>query len=210
MGRYLGPKCKLCRRAGMKLFLKGTRCVTEKCAMSRRPIPPGMHTRSRPKKPTYYALQLKEKQKVKRMYGMLEKQFKRFYTVANRSKGVTGRTLIQLLERRIDNIIYRALFAFSRNQARQIARHGFVMINKKRVSIPSYLVKEGDIIEIKAKEEYKKYIKENIELCSKERSSPSWIAVEKDSLKIKIERLPSKDDLVIPVNEQLIVELYSK
>jgi len=169
-----------------------------------------MHTRSRPKKPTYYALQLKEKQKVKRMYGMLEKQFKRFYTVANRSKGVTGRTLIQLLERRIDNIIYRALFAFSRNQARQIARHGFVMINKKRVSIPSYLVKEGDIIEIKAKEEYKKYIKENIELCSKERSSPSWIAVEKDSLKIKIERLPSKDDLVIPVNEQLIVELYSK
>jgi len=169
-----------------------------------------MHTRARPKKPTYYALQLKEKQKVKRMYGMLEKQFKRFYFLANKSKGVTGRVLMQLLERRIDNIIYRALFAFSRNQARQLVNHGFVVINKRRVSIPSYLVKEGDSIEIKAKEEYKKSIKENIELCSKERSSPSWIVVEKDNLTIKVERLPNKEDLVIPVNEQLIVELYSK
>ena len=210
MGRYLGPKCRLCRRAGMKLFLKGTRCVTEKCAMSRRPAPPGMHTRFRPKKPTYYALQLREKQNVKRMYGMLEKQFKRFYSIARRSKGVTGQVLMQLLERRIDNIIFRALFAFSRNQARQLVGHGFVTINKKRVSIPSYLVKEGDIIEIKAKEEYKKSIKENIEVCSKERSSPSWIVVEKDNLKIKVERLPVREDLVIPVNEQLIVELYSK
>lgn len=209
MGRYTEAKCRLCRRAGMKLFLKGTRCVTEKCAIAKRPTLPGVHTRSRAK-PTNYALQLREKQKVKRMYGMLERQFKRFFNIASRSKGVTGRVLIQLLERRIDNIIYRALFASSRNQARQIVNHGFVFIGGKRVDIPSYTVKEGQAIEIKAKETVKKGIKENIEASSKERSVPSWLTVDKDNLKINVSRLPEKEDLVIPVDEHLIVELYSK
>ena len=193
----------------MKLFIKGNRCVTEKCAIAKRPVPPGVHTRTRTK-PTNYALQLREKQKVKRMYGILEKQFKRFFSIASRSRGVTGRILIQLLERRIDNIIYRSLFAFSRNQARQIVRHGFVFIGGRRVDIPSYIVKEGQTIEIKAKDSLRKSIKENIELGSKERSVPSWISADKESLKVDIVRLPEKEDLVIPVDEHLIVELYSK
>jgi small subunit ribosomal protein S4 len=153
---------------------------------------------------------LREKQKVKRMYGMLEKQFKRFFKIASRSKGVTGEVLLQLLERRLDNVVYRALFALSRNQARQIVRHGFVFIKGKRVDIPSYLVKEGEEIEIKAKDSVIKMIKENIEINSKERSIVEWLEVDKDNLKIKILRLPQKSDIGIPINEQLIVELYSK
>jgi small subunit ribosomal protein S4 len=209
MGRYLGPKCRLCRREGMKLFLKGTRCNTERCSFAKRPKPPGMHPTTSTK-PSYYALQLREKQKVKRMYGMLEKQFKRFFKIASRSKGVTGEVLLQLLERRLDNVVYRALFALSRNQARQIVRHGFVFIKGKRVDIPSYLVKEGEEIEIKAKDSVIKMIKENIEINSKERSIVEWLEVDKDNLKIKILRLPQKSDIGIPINEQLIVELYSK
>lgn len=210
MGRYLGPKCRLCRRAEMKLFLKGTRCTTEKCSFFKRPTPPGMRVRSRPKKPTYYALQLKEKQKLKRMYGMLERQFKKFFMIASKSRGVTGSVLIQLLERRLDNVIYRVLFAFSRNQARQIVRHGFVFIGGRRVSIPSYVVREGESIEIRAKESVKQIIKESIEINSKERSIPSWVKVDNANFKINIVRFPEKEDLVIPIDEQLIVELYSK
>jgi small subunit ribosomal protein S4 len=168
-----------------------------------------MHTRTS-SKPSYYALQLREKQKVKRMYGVLERQFKRFFKLASKSKGVTGRMLLQLLERRLDNVVYRALFALSRNQARQIVRHGFVFIKGKRVNIPSYITKEGEEIEIRGKESIKKMIKENIEISSKERSVPSWLEVDKDSLKVKILRLPEKEDIGIPINEQLIVELYSK
>lgn len=195
----------------MKLFLKGTRCITEKCSFSKRPTPPGMHqAKQRGAKPTYYALQLREKQKVKRMYGMLERQFKRFFTIANKSKGITGRVLIQLLERRLDNLIYRALFTSSRNQARQIVIHGFVFVAGKRVNIPSYIVSAGQSIEIRAKESVKQNLKENFQVNSKERSIPSWIEVDKDNLKINIVRLPEKEDLVIPINEQLIVELYSK
>ncbi|MFH1503847.1 MAG: 30S ribosomal protein S4 [Candidatus Omnitrophota bacterium] len=210
MGRYVGAKCRLCRRAGMKLFIKGARCVMEKCAFAKRPVPPGMQSTRRPSKPTYYALQLKEKQKVKRMYGMLEKQFKRFFMLANKSKGVTGRVLIQFLERRLDNIIFRSIFASSRNQARQIVRHGFVFVDGKRADIPSYIVKAGQIIEIRAKESLLQNIRENIEVNSKERSVASWIEVDNDKFKIEIKRLPEKEDLVIPVDEQLIVELYSK
>jgi small subunit ribosomal protein S4 len=209
MGRYIDAKCRLCRRAGMKLFLKGTRCVTEKCAIAKRPTLPGVHPRAR-SKPTNYALQLREKQKVKRMYGMLERQFARFFALASRSKGVTGRVLIQLLERRIDNIVFRSLFASSRNQARQMVSHGFVFIDGRRVNIPSYIIKEGQAIEIKAKETAKRAMKENIESCSKERSVPSWLSVDKDNLTIKIVRLPEKEDLVISIDEHLIVELYSK
>ncbi|MCD6229094.1 MAG: 30S ribosomal protein S4 [Candidatus Omnitrophica bacterium] len=209
MGRYLGPKCKLCRRERTKLFLKGSKCNTEKCPLSRRTYPPGVHGK-RQTKQSYYGLQLREKQKVKRMYGMLEKQFKRFFRLAVKSKEVTGRKLIQLLERRLDNVIYRALFALSRNEARQIVRHGFVFIGERRVNIPSYITREGEEIKIKAKESVIKRIKENIEINSKERSVPTWIEVDNENLKLKIKRLPEKEDLTIPISEQLIVELYSK
>jgi len=210
MGRYLEAKCKLCRRADMKLFLKGTRCITEKCSFAKRPTPPGATSNRRRSKPSYYSLQLREKQKVKQMYGMLEKQFKRFFFLASKSRGATGKVLIQLLERRIDNVIYRSLLALSRNQARQIVRHGFVLVDGKRVSIPSYMVKEGEKIEIKAKDSFKQSLKESYELNAKDRSVPSWIEMNKDNFSMKIIRFPEKEDLVLPVDEQLIVELYSK
>jgi len=209
MGKYLGPKCRLCRREGEKLFLKGIKCFTEKCPFSKRPYLPGMHGKKQTK-PSYYALQLREKQKVKRMYGMLERQFKRFFQLAAKSKEPTGRKLLELLERRLDNVIYKALFATSRTEARQFVRHGFVFIKNHRVDIPSYIVKEKEEIYIKAKENVVKKIKENIELNSKYRSVPSWLSVDKENLRIVIERLPQKEDLTISVNEQLIVELYSK
>ena len=209
MGRYLGAKCRLCRRADMKLFLKGPRCITEKCCFVKRSTPPGMHTQ-RQVKSSYYALQLREKQKMKRIYGMLERQFARFFHLASKSKGATGRVLIQLLERRIDNVIFRSLFAFSRNHARQIVQHGFVFVNAKRVNIPSYIIREGETIEIKAKDSIKQGFKDNYESNAKERSHPSWIEVDKDNLSINILRLPEKEDLMVAINEQLIVELYSK
>ena len=210
MGRYVEAKCRLCRRAGMKLFIKGTRCITEKCAFAKRPTPPGMRGKGRRSKPSYYSLQLNEKQKVKRMYGLLERQFKKFFKVANKSKGVTGRVLLQLLERRLDNVVFRALFGFSRNQARQMVSHGFVFVNDKRVNIPSYVVGDGQTIDIHAKDSIKKSIKEAVEVNAKERSVPSWLTVDNANLKINIVRLPEKEDLTIAINEQLIVELYSK
>ncbi len=210
MGRYIDAKCRLCRRAGAKLFIKGPRCITEKCSFTKRPTPPGSAVQRRRSKPTNYSLQLTENQKVKRMYGMLERQFKRFFLLAHKARGVTGRILIQLLERRLDNVIYRTLFAFSRNHARQIVQHGFVFVDGKRVNIPSYIVKEGQSIEIKGKDSIKTSLKENVETNSKERSVPTWMQVDNSNLKIKIIRLPEKEDLVISVNEQLIVELYSK
>jgi len=209
MGRYTDAKCRLCRRAGEKLFIKGQRCITEKCSFSKRPTPPGNAILKR-SRPTNYGLQLMEKQKVKRMYGMLEKQFKRFFMLAHKARGVTGRVLIQFLERRLDNVIYRTLFAFSRNHARQIVQHGFVFVDGRRVDIPSYIIKEGQVIEIKAKESIKTELKGNIEINSKERSVPTWMKVDNTNLKVNIVRLPEKEDLVIAVNEQLIVELYSK
>jgi small subunit ribosomal protein S4 len=209
MGRYLGAKCRLCRRADMKLFLKGTRCVTEKCGYARRPKPPGTAVMTR-KKTSTYGIQLREKQKLKRMYGMLERQFKRFFSIANRMKGATGRSLIQLLERRLDNVIFRSLFAASREQARQIVRHGFVFIGGKRVSIPSYMVKEGQEIELRVKENFLQSIKESLEQTTKERSIPTWMKTDNANLKINIVRIPEKEDLIISIDEQLIVELYSK
>lgn len=210
MARYLGGKCKLCRREGMKLLLKGIRCNTEKCSFAKRPHAPGKAPGRSGGKASYYSMQLREKQKVKRMYGMLEKQFSRFFQLATKSKGVTGRTLLQLLERRLDNVIYRSLLAFSRSQARQFVRHGFVFIGERRVDIPSYNVIETDRIKIKVNEKYAKQLKGNYEMISKERSIPSWLEVNIDNLEIKIIRLPEKEDLKLSVNEQLIVELYSK
>lgn len=209
MARDLRPKCRLCRRAGMKLFLKGLRCYTEKCAVAKRPGPPGMQ-RGQRSKPSYYALQLREKQKAKNIYGMLERQFRRFFKSADKSKGVTGQILIQELERRLDNVVFRALFALSRAQARQLVRHGFAFIDGRRVDIPSFLVKEGQLIELKLNETAKAVIKENIQISSKERSTPGWLEVDKQNYKIKINKMPVKEDLAIAIQEQLIVELYSK
>lgn len=211
MGRYLGARCKQCRREGMKLFLKGFRCNTEKCSFAKRPTPPGMHSSfRRASKASYYALQLREKQKAKRIYGMLEKQFNRFFQVATKSKGATGKKLLELLERRLDNVLYKSLLAHSRIAGRQTVLHGCVFINGGRVDIPSYIVSEGQEIEIRARDSVKKRFRENIEAISKERSVPAWLEVDNDNLKIKIKRLPGKDDIVLPINEQLIVELYSK
>ncbi|MBD3263739.1 MAG: 30S ribosomal protein S4 [Candidatus Omnitrophica bacterium] len=210
MGRYTEAKCKLCRRAEMKLFLKGVRCTTEKCSFAKRPVPPGMQHRRKRGKPSYYALQLREKQKAKNAYNMLERQFRRFYDVASRRKGASGRVLIQMLERRLDNVMYRSLFALSRNQSRQLVRHGFVFVDGQRVDIPSYLVKDGQEIEIRAHDSLKKDLKSNVDINSKERSCPTWMQADNENLKIKIVRLPEKEDLVVSIDEQLIVELYSK
>ncbi|MEW6171339.1 MAG: 30S ribosomal protein S4 [Candidatus Omnitrophota bacterium] len=209
MARYVRLNCRLCRREGIKLFLKGPRCGGPKCAVARRSYAPGQHGQRRTKY-SNYGIQLREKQKVKRMYGVLERQFRKYFAIASKSKGVTGKILLQLLERRIDNIIFRAGFAVSRDQARQIVRHNFVHANGKRVNIPSYLVKKDELIAISAKSADKlKPIRENIEL-SKERAIPGWLEVNTEKLEAKVNRLPEKEDIALPIQEQLIVELYSK
>jgi len=209
MGRYTGPNCRLCRKENTKLFLKGHKCNTEKCSFTKRPTPPGMHTRIS-SKPSYYALQLREKQKAKRIYGMMEEQFRRFFRMATKAKGSTGAKLLELLERRIDNVIYRGLFSHSRKQARQIVSHGFIFINTKRVNIPSRIIKENDEITVKAHATFIQELKNTIDFNTKERSVPSWLILDKDNLKIKVSRLPQREDLNIAINDQLIVELYSK
>ncbi|MBN2120116.1 MAG: 30S ribosomal protein S4 [Candidatus Omnitrophica bacterium] len=209
MARYTGAKCRLCRREGAKLFLKGAKCNGAACPFAKRPYAPGARTRSM-RKPSYYALQLREKQKVKRMYGLLERQFRRYYVIASKSKGATGRVIIQLLERRLDNVAFRLLFSSSRSQARQLVRHGFMFINNRRVNIPSYLVKVDDKVEIRGKDVLQNRIKKNIDAISKERSVANWLFLDKGNLKAEILRLPEKEDLIVPINEQLIVELYSK
>lgn len=208
MARYTGANCRLCRRAGEKLFLKGTRCNTPKCAIAKRAFAPGDHGQNRIKL-SNYGLQLREKQKVKWMYGVLERQFRRYFERAARTKGVTGRILLQLLERRLDNVVFRMGMAISRPQARQIVRHNLVYVNSRRTNIPSYITDKDDIIEIKAKEKALKKIKENMEL-SKERTVPAWLEFNAADLKAKVLRLPEKEDSESAIQEQLIVELYSK
>ena len=209
MARYIGPSCRLCRREAMKLFLKGTRCNTDKCAFARREYVPGEHGQTRRQKLSNYAQQLREKQKVKRIYGILEKQFRTYFHKAERIKGVTGKILLQFLERRLDNVIFHLHFAASRSEGRQIVRHGHVYVNTRRVNIPSFLVKPDDVIEIKVKEKTRKKIQDNIE-SSKERTLPEWIQMDASNLKGKIVRLPDREDIQLPISEQLIVELYSK
>jgi len=209
MARYTEAVCRLCRRQGEKLFLKGNKCSGAKCTMAKRAFPPGQHGQNRAGKLSNYGLQLKEKQKVKRIYGVMEKQFRRYFDIASKSKGVTGKVLLQLLERRLDNVIFKMCLATSRAQSRQIVRHNFVFVNSKRVNIPSFLIDSNDIIEIRAKEKAKKKILENVEL-SKERTVPSWLEMNTQDLKAKVLRLPEKDDLTALIQEQLIVELYSK
>jgi small subunit ribosomal protein S4 len=209
MGKYLGPSCRLCRREAMKLFLKGTRCYTEKCGVARRAFPPGQHGHLRASKLSNYGLQLREKQKVKRIYGIMEKQFRRYFGIASKSKGVTGKVLLQQLERRLDNVIFRLMWATSHTQARQIVRHGSVYVDGVRVNIPSFSVKQGEVIEIKGREGVKKAVKANIEL-SKDRGLAPWLEADLENLKGKVLRLPDREDIQMPIQEQLIVELYSK
>ena len=208
MGRYTDAVCRLCRREGEKLFLKGPKCFTEKCPAAKRAYAPGQHGANR-QKLYNYGVQLREKQKVKRMYGVMEKQFRRYFYIASKTKGVTGKVLLQLLERRLDNAIFRLGIGVSRIQARQIVRHNFVFVNSKRVNIPSYLVSAGDTIEIKAKEKAQKKIRENLEL-SKDRTVAPWLEFNPQELKAKVARLPEKEDIQQTIQEQLIVELYSK
>ena len=208
MSRYREPLCRLCRVEKTKLFLKGHKCLTDKCPVERRAYAPGQHGRNR-RRILGYGLQLREKQKVKRIYGVLERQFKHYFKIAERSKSVTGVMLLQLLERRMDNIIFRMNLANSRSEARQIVQHGFAYVNNKRVDIPSYTAKVGDEISVKTKEARAAKIKETFEAL-KDRMIPKWLEVDGQNLKAKIVNQPSKEDVGFPIQEQLIVELYSK
>jgi small subunit ribosomal protein S4 len=209
MARYINAVCRLCRREGEKLFLKGTKCVSAKCPIAKRSYAPGQHGESSRKKISDYGLQLREKQKVRRSYGVLERQFRRYFKIASKSKGVTGKVLLQLLERRLDNVVFRLGLAVSRSQARQIVRHNMVYVNAKRVTIPSFLVKQNDLIQIKAKQKALLKLKENLEV-SKDRKLSSWLDFDRQQWSAKVLRLPEKDDIQQPIQEQLIVELYSK
>jgi small subunit ribosomal protein S4 len=206
MARYTGPSCKLCRREGMKLFLKGERCLTEKCAIERRSYPPGEHGRGRIKQ-SQYLLQLREKQKARRYYGLLERQFRNYYEKAARGSGVSGENLLRLLETRLDNVIYRLGFAASRSQARQLVRHGHFQVNGRRVNIPSYQVKPNDIVMLKTGSPAEQVVRDATDLTA---SVAPWLQADHDGLTGKILKLPDREDIDTPVQESLIVELYSK
>lgn len=209
MGKYLGPSCRLCRREGEKLFLKGTRCMTHRCAIDRRAYAPGQHGQARRTKLSNYGLQLREKQKVKRIYGLYERQFRNYFEKAAKRKGVTGEVLLQYLERRLDNVIYQLGFCASRSQARQLVGHGFVFVNDGKVDIPSFLVKPNDEIFIKFKKKGKQTVDDNVKV-SQDKAVPQWLEVDHVHYKAKVKRLPERSDIGFPVNEQLIVELYSR
>ncbi|CAN2040962.1 30S ribosomal subunit protein S4 [Candidatus Magnetomoraceae bacterium gMMP-15] len=209
MARYRGSVCRLCRRENLKLFLKGDRCYSDKCGFDRRSYAPGQHGQRRGKKFSDYGIQLREKQKVKRMYGLQEKQFHLFFQRADRMKGITGTNLLILLERRFDNVIYRLGFANSRSQARQLVKHNHFLINDRKVNIPSYLVKTGDIVEVREKSRKIKVIEDGMDAVVR-RGVPQWLELEKDTFKGSIKAFPVREDLTMPIQEQLIVELYSK
>lgn len=209
MARYVEAVCRLCRQENLKLFLKGDRCYTDKCAFERRSYAPGQHGQRRGGKVSDYRIQLREKQKVKRIYGVFEKQFRRYYSKAERQKGITGTNLLILLERRLDNIVYRMGFASSRDQARLLVRHNHFTVNGRKVNIPSYQVKGGDVIEVKEKSRKIAVIREAMETVVR-REIPSWIEVDGDSFRGVVKAFPSREELTMPINEQLIVELYSK
>ena len=208
MGRRIGPVCRLCRREGIKLFLKGIRCTGDKCAIERRNQAPGMHRRSKGKL-SDYGLQLREKQKAKKIYGMLERQFRVFFQRAAKQRGVTGETLIQSLERRLDNVVYRLLFVPSRAEARQLVNHGSITVNGRTVNIPSFQVRPGDVVEPHQNEAVKKRLHNNLEML-KDRLLPAWLELNRETLQAKVLRLPEKADAGLPLEESQIVELYSK
>jgi len=208
VARYTGPVCRLCRREGLKLFLKGERCYTDKCAIERRNYPPGEHGQGRPKF-SEYSIQLREKQKLRRIYGVLEGQFRRYFAMADRSKGVTGENLLQLLERRLDNIVYRLGFANSRSEARQLVRHGHFQVNGRKVDVPSYLVRTGDSVTVREKSRKVARIQEALELAQR-RGIPEWLEMTAEEFAGRIKAYPTRNDLTMPINEKLVVELYSK
>ena len=209
MARYTGSSCRLCRRENLKLFLKGDRCYSDKCAFERRPYAPGQHGQRRSGKVSDYQLQLREKQKVKRIYGVLEKQFRKYYYNAERQKGITGTNLLLFLECRLDNIVYRMGFASSRNQARQLVRQNHFTVNGKKVNIPSFQVSLGDYVEVKEKSRNIKVILDSLETVVR-RGVPAWIDLDKDKYRGTLTAIPNREDLTMPMQEQLIVELYSK
>ena len=209
MARYVGPVCRLCRREGMKLFLKGERCYTEKCAIEKRNFPPGQHGKTRKAKMVGYGVQLREKQKVKRIYGVLEDQFRRYFESAERHRGITGETLLQLLERRLDNVLYRLGLATSRAQARQLARHGHFTVNGRKVDIPSYSLKAGDVVTVRGTSAQNTAIVHAMEEV-KGRGIPEWLVFDSGQLSGRVNSLPTREQINLPVQEQLIVELYSK
>jgi small subunit ribosomal protein S4 len=208
MARYTGPVCRLCRREKMKLFLKGPKCDSMKCPIERRPYPPGEHGRGRIRE-SEYMIQLREKQKARRIYGVLEKQFRRLYEEATRQKGITGENLLRMLETRLDNVVYRATWGSSRNQARQLVRHGHVSVNGRRVTIPSYQVRKGDVVELRSKAQNMIAIQHNLDTL--DRTVPPWLEIDGNSrTKATVRDLPMREHIDVPVREQLIVELYSK
>lgn len=208
MARYTGPVCRLCRREGAKLFFKGDRCYSDKCAIERRPYPPGQHGQGRHRR-SDYAVQLREKQKVKRMYGLLEDQFRLTFKKATQRKGVTGEVLLSLLESRLDNVVYRSGFASTRSEGRQLVTHGHFQVNGRKVNIPSYVIKAGDVITVRERSRKVSRINESLEAVER-RELPAWIELEKAEFKSTVKQLPTREDITMPIQEQLIVELYSK
>ncbi len=208
MARYTGPVCRLCRREKMKLFLKGPKCDSMKCPIERRPYPPGVHGRDGHMRTKEYELQLREKQKARRIYGLLEKQFRNLYEEANRTPGVTGEVLLRYLELRLDNVAYRAGWGASRAQARQFVRHGHVLVNGRRVTIPSYRVRKGDVVALK--ESARRFIIIRHNLDTLDRQAPPWLETGAEGFEATVRDLPLREHIDVPVHEQLIVELYSK
>ncbi|MDQ7054033.1 MAG: 30S ribosomal protein S4 [candidate division KSB1 bacterium] len=209
MARYIGPVCKLCRREGQKLFLKGAKCTSPKCPLETRNFPPGQHGRNRMFKQSEYGMQLREKQKVRRIYGVLERQFHNYYERATRQKGITGENLLRLLERRLDNIVYRLGFAPSRAAARQLVRHRHIMVNDRVVDIPSYLLKPGDVVKVREKSRKLELIHQSLRRMREGKQLP-WLDLNKAALSGTLLEIPSRADIPVDVNESLIVELYSK
>lgn len=212
MARYTDAVCKLCRREGQKLFLKGDRCLSPKCAVDRRPFAPGDHGRRNAmrRKVSDYGMQLREKQKARRMYGVLERQFRRYFEEASRRKGLTGATLLSLLESRLDNVVYRLGFADSRAQARQLVRHGHFAVNGTKTDVPSFLVTPGDVITIRDRSRSNTYFKERTQMVGGNTTVPSWLSMDAAAMTGSVINEPTRDEIAVPLNEQLIVEYYSR
>ncbi|HLC26079.1 MAG TPA: 30S ribosomal protein S4 [bacterium] len=208
MARYLGPVCRHCRREGTKLFLKGQRCMGDKCAIEKRNYPPGQHGQKR-SKVTEFGLQLREKQKVRRIYSIFERQFRNYFLKGDKMQGVTGENLLSLLERRLDNVVYRCGFSTSRRQARQLVRQNHFMVNGRKVNIPSYLVTAGEVVAVRPKSTEKEVIKSALERVE-QRGIPPWLDLDREKMKAAVKSLPVREDITTPIQEQLVVELYSK
>ncbi len=209
MARYTGPVCRLCRREGMKLFLKGDRCFKEKCAIERRGYPPGQHGQRRGRRMQGYGIQLREKQKVKRIYGVLESQFRTYFKEADRRKGITGENLLVMLERRLDNVVFALGFASSRAQARQLVRHGHIQVDGRKTTIPSYQVRQDQTVSVKEKSRKNDFIRQSLDTV-RGRGVPAWLELDADNYTGRVVALPTREDIKLPIEEQLIVELYSK